>query len=222
MWWSRQGTGDMPSPARPRESADPALDSRLRGNERSLRPAQWPAATSFVRFTFALAAAATVAGCFQPLYGDRSLSGGEGIRGRLSAVDIMPISAPNGTPEARIAVELRNALLFELTGGSGAAGTTHQLRIQMSSTRQQVIVDITTARPDVEQYGINATYTLVEVATNKPVLTGQTFSRVSYDIPGQQQRFARARGLRDAENRAAKVIAENIRSRLASYFVAGT
>ena len=53
-------------------------------------------------------------------------------------------------------------------------------------------------------------------------MTGQTFARVSYDIPGQQQRFARIRGLRDAENRAAKVIADNIKSRLASYFVAGT
>ena len=52
-------------------------------------------------------------------------------------------------------------------------------------------------------------------------MTGQTFSRVSYDIPGQQQRFAAARGLRDAENRAAKVIADSIKSRLASYFVAG-
>ena len=56
----------------------------------------------------------------------------------------------------------------------------------------------------------------------QPVVTGQTFARVSFDIPGQEQRFARARGLRDAENRAAKVIADNIKSRLASYFVAGT
>ena len=85
-----------------------------------------------------------------------------------------------------------------------------------------MIVDINTARPDIENYGINATYTLTEIATGKIVVTGQTFARVSYDIPGQQQRFARARGLRDAENRAAKVIAENIKSRLASYFVAGT
>ena len=53
------------------------------------------------------------------------------------------------------------------------------------------------------------------------MITGTTFSRVSYNIPGQQQRFAGERGLRDAENRAAKVIAENIRSRLASYFVGG-
>ena len=54
------------------------------------------------------------------------------------------------------------------------------------------------------------------------MVTSTTFSRVSYNIPGQEQRFAGARGLRDAEDRAAKVIADNIRSRLASYFVAGS
>jgi LPS-assembly lipoprotein len=53
-------------------------------------------------------------------------------------------------------------------------------------------------------------------------MTGSTFSRVSYDIPGQMQRFARARAFRDAEDRAAQEIAENIQTRLASFFVAGT
>lgn len=113
-------------------------------------------------------------------------------------------------------------LIFNLTGGSGGTAPTHTLNIQMTGLSQQVIVDVTTARPDVEQYGINATYSLVELATGKVVLSGQTFSRVSFDNPGQQQRFARARGQRDAENRAAQVIADNIKSRLASYFVAGT
>src|SRR5690606_9282813 len=98
----------------------------------------------------------------------------------------------------------------------------HQLNIKLSATQLQVIVDVTTARPDVQNYGIDATYTLPDIATRKTVVTGQTFSRVSFDIPGQQQRFAGARGMRAAENRAAKVIAESIRSRLASYFVAGT
>ena len=74
----------------------------------------------------------------------------------------------------------------------------------------------------MQQFGINATYSLVEIATGKSVVTGQTFARVSYDNPGQQQRFANARGQRDAENRAAKVISDNIKSRLASYFTAGT
>jgi LPS-assembly lipoprotein len=92
----------------------------------------------------------------------------------------------------------------------------------MSSTRLSIIVDINSGRPDVEDYALNVGYTLTEIKTGKPAVTGTTFARVSYDIPGQAQRFARARGLRDAENRAAKLIADNIRSRLASYFVAGT
>ena len=175
---------------------------------------------------FRLASAALLStmlgGCFEPLYGERSLTGGPTIRDRLSAVEIMPISVPNGTPLARIAVEVRNALIFETTGGTYPAPPTHQLKVNFTTNRQAVIVDITSARPDVEQYGINATFTLIEIANNKPVMTGQTFARVSFDNPGQQQRFAQARGLRDAENRAVKVIAENIRSRLASYFVAGT
>ena len=54
------------------------------------------------------------------------------------------------------------------------------------------------------------------------MLHAQTFARVSYDIPGQAQRFARDRGLRDAEDRAAQQIADNIKARLASFFVAGT
>ena len=78
------------------------------------------------------------------------------------------------------------------------------------------------SRPDIENYGLNATYSMTEIATGKMVVAGQTFARVSYDIPGQEQRFARLRGLRDAESRAAKVIADNIRNRLASYFIAGT
>ena len=170
----------------------------------------------------ALALSTLLAGCFEPLYGTRSLIGGPGIRDRLSAVQILPINVPQGTPLARIAVEVRNQLIFETTGGNYAAPSTHQLKIEFSTVRQPVIVDITSARPDVEQYGINATYTLIEVANNKAVMTGQTFARVSFDNPGSQQRFAQARGLRDAENRAIKQIAENIRSRLASYFVAGT
>jgi len=54
-------------------------------------------------------------------------------------------------------------------------------------------------------------------------MTGTTFSRVSYDMPGQQmQRFARQRAYRDAEDRAAQEIANNIQTRLASYFTVGS
>jgi LPS-assembly lipoprotein len=173
------------------------------------------------RILAALALAGVTAGCFQPLYGEQSAVGGAGIGDKLSSVEVAPIDAPNGTRLSRVGVAVRTNLMYELTGGSAAAPN-YKLDIRLASSQTQVIVDINTARPEVQNYGIDAVYTLTDIATGKKVVTGQTFSRVSYNIPGQQQRFAGERGLRDAENRAAKVIADNIRSRLASYFVAGT
>src|SRR2546421_4256132 len=175
-----------------------------------------------MRIAAALLIAALAGGCFQPLYGERSTTGGPVLRDQLSAIDVIQIEAPKGSDEARLAVDIRDALLFDFTGGGYAAPPTHRLRVSIASTRASIIVDVHTSRPDVENYGINATYSLTEIGTGKVVVTGQTFARVSYDIPGQEQRFARVRGLRDAELRAAKVIADNIRSRLASYFIAGT
>jgi LPS-assembly lipoprotein len=168
------------------------------------------------------AAGAALAGCFQPLYGEHSVTSGSGISTALSGVDVSQIDAPSGTPEARIAVELRNQLLFDLTGGGVAAPPTHRLTLRMRSERLSVIVDINSGRPDVEDYGLAVTYSLVDLKSGRTAFTSDTFARVSYDIPGQAQRFARARGLRDSENRAAKQIADNIKARLASFFVAGT
>ena len=79
-----------------------------------------------------------------------------------------------------------------------------------------------TALPTSENYGIDAQFNLIDIATNRSVMTGSTFSRVSYDIPGSYQRFSRARAFRDAEDRACQEIAEHIQTRLASYFYAGT
>jgi LPS-assembly lipoprotein len=176
----------------------------------------------FRPLALAFGTALLCAGCFQPLYGDRSAFSGANVKGQLEAVQVEPIDTPNGTPIARVGVEVRNNLIFDFTGGDGGHAPTHKLTINLSSTRTQVIVDVETARPDVENYGIDATYSLTDIASKEVVVTGRAFSRVSYDIPGQQQRFARVRGLRDAENRAAKVISDQITQRLASYFVAGT
>jgi LPS-assembly lipoprotein len=173
------------------------------------------------RLAIVLVVAGLAAGCFQPLYGARTADGST-VADQLRLVSVEPIRAQNGTPEAALASELRNVLIFDLGGGAPAGAPTHKLTLQMSVLKQQVIVDVTTSRPDVEQAGINATYTLTEIGSGRVVVQGRTFSRVSYDNPGQAQRFASARGRRDAELRAAKVISENIRARLSSYFIAGT
>ena len=178
-----------------------------------------------LRWVAVAAAAALTAGCFQPLYGEHAAGPGAvapNVRDAFATVEIDQISAPNGTPEARIAVELRNNVIYELTGGAGSGTTSYRLRIQMKLSKAAMIVDIATGRTEAEIIGIDVNYTLTEVGTKKVVVNSQTFARVSSDVPGLQQRFAHQRAQRDAENRAANVIAEQIRSRLASYFVAGT
>jgi LPS-assembly lipoprotein len=174
------------------------------------------------RIAGVIGVSALLAGCFQPLYGDRSLTGGSTVHAELAQVDIAQIPAKNDSAEARIAVEVRNQLVFGFNGGGAAPPPNYRLNIRIASTRLSVIVDINTARPDVENFGLNAYYELIDLKTGKVVVRDSTFSRVSYDIPGQEQRFARARGLRDAETRAAKVVADNVQARIASYFIGGT
>jgi len=173
------------------------------------------------RLLVVAALAALTAGCFQPMYAERN-DGTPGLREKLMGVDVPPVDKPNASREARVQVEIRNALKFKLYGNATGMPPTHKLVLQFGASRSSLMIDPATALPSSENYGIDAQYNLIDLATNKSVMTGTTFARVSYDIPGQLQRFARARAFRDAEDRAAHEIAENIQTRLASFFVAGT
>jgi LPS-assembly lipoprotein len=180
-------------------------------------------AVILARLAPVLAVAALLGGCFQPLYGDHSVTGGGSpVAQALSQVNVAEIKTPRGTRIDRVGFEIRNNLIYGLTGGHGSGSPTHRLDITLTSNQQQIVVDPSSGRADVTNYGIDATYTLTDLATNKVVVRSIASSRVSYNIPGQQQRFAGERGLRDAEDRAATVISDNIRNRLASYFTAGT
>jgi len=174
------------------------------------------------RLAAVLGAAGLVAGCFQPLYGRNPSVADESVRDKLAEVLIAPIPARQGSPQARIAVAVRNALQFDLNGAAGAVAPTHRLDVTVSTTNVSVSIDPVTGRPQEEIGSVSATYQLVEIATAKIVLKDTTFAHVGYDIPGSQQRFAKQRAQLNAEDRAATVVAEAIRNRLASYFVAGT
>jgi LPS-assembly lipoprotein len=173
------------------------------------------------RLLAVVALAALTGGCFQPMYAEHA-DGTPGLRDKLMGVDLPPVDKPNASPEARIGVEIRNALAFKLYGNATGMPPTHRLVLKFTTSRSSLMVDPNTALPTSENVGIDAQYNLIEVASNKSVMTGTTFSRVSYDMPGSYQRFARARAFRDAEDRAAHEIADNIQTRLAAFFSAGT
>lgn len=173
------------------------------------------------RLVVVAALAALTAGCFQPMYAEHT-DGTPALREKLMGVELPPVDKPNGSREARLGVEIRNALAFKLYGNATGMPPTHRLVIRFTTSRSSLIINPNTALPTSENYGIDAQFNLVDIATDKSVMTGSTFSRVTYDMPGSYQRFARSRAFRDAEDRAAQEIAENIGTRVASYFSAGT
>src|SRR5213075_968734 len=143
-----------------------------------------------VRLIAVAALAALTAGCFQPMYAEHS-DGSPGLREKLMGVEVPPVDKPNASRDARLGVEIRNALAFKLYGAATGMPPTHKLVIRFTTSRSSLMLNPATALPASETYGIDAQYNLIEIVSNKSVMTGTTFSRVSYDMPGQQmQRFA--------------------------------
>jgi LPS-assembly lipoprotein len=137
-------------------------------------------------------------------------------------VEVPPVDKPKESQDARIQVAIRNALAFKLYGNAVGAPPLYKLELRFTSGRSDLIVDPNTGLPTTETLALDVQYNLIEIATNKSVMTGTTFSHLSYDLPGSYQRFSRTRAYRDAEDRASEEIAEHIQSRLASFFYAGT
>ena len=76
------------------------------------------ASTRIAARLFAVAAlAALTAGCFQPMYAEHS-DGSPALREKLMGVEVPPVDKPNASREARIQVEVRNALAFKLYGNA--------------------------------------------------------------------------------------------------------
>src|ERR1700751_518869 len=87
--------------------------SRMFGTGQLHRTRVWAAPFAFwLRLGFCFAAAGVCAGCFQPLYGEGLVAGRPDIRDSLAAIDVKQIEAAANTPEARLAVQIRNDLLF--------------------------------------------------------------------------------------------------------------
>ena len=162
-----------------------------------------------------LALAGALGGCFQPMYGQSTLFGaGAKLRDDLRQVEVIEI-------QGRLGQEIRNDLIFELTGGQGnPVGAPYKLAITITAGSQTPLVDVASGRATSEIVVLDVIYRVLDVSNDKIVLSEKALARISIDR--SQQRYAGMRAVRDAQNRAAKLVAEQIRSRLASYFLTRT
>ncbi len=147
----------------------------------------------------ALLALALGACTMQPLYGPAP--SGNAVVAELAAISIPPVGD-------RVGQQLRNDLIFAFTGGSGAASPLYELRFSTAVTEQGLGIDPAGTSP-VYAVRLLVRYTLVNLATNKPVTTGTALGVADYDRSNQA--FANVRARRDAEDRAAASAADQMR-----------
>ena len=153
----------------------------------------------------AVTAAISLAGCgIQPLYG--TTAGGSRLAAAMAGVDITPIPG-------RVGQRVRNELIFENTGGSGQTGTTYKLDIVIKESLTNELVKISgDAKSQV--YELDATFKLIS-NDGRVVLEGKATSRAPYER--FETIFSNVRARYDAEDRAARTVAESIKVRIAAY-----
>ena len=158
-----------------------------------------------------LSAIPLVAACtVQPLYYNPSSGGvATGVTAELQSISIKPV-------ETRYGQELRNHLIFLLNGGSGQpADARYSLALTVTAVDRSAAV-VQRARENEPTAGtvtLTANYVLTENATGEVAATGRRQITSSYDVPRQE--FAALRAERDAENRAARELAELLKLVLA-------
>ena len=153
----------------------------------------------------AVTAAISLAGCgIQPLYG--TTAGGSRLAAAMAGVDVTPIPG-------RVGQRVRNELIFENTGGSGQAGSTYKLDIVV---KESVINELVQISGDAkgQVYQLDATFKLIG-NDGRVVLEGKATSRAAYER--FETIFSNVRARYDAENRAARTVAESIKVRIAAY-----
>jgi LPS-assembly lipoprotein len=156
----------------------------------------------------AVALALGLAGCLRPLYGAPEFGGLAAQQGLAGVrVDVQG---------ERLAHYLRNELEFSLRGGNPADGATrYVLSVTAAARTGGAIVDRISGAAESAALFIDASYTLKEPGKSQPVNEGTATVVVSYER--SQQRFANTRAARDAEIQGARQLADQIRSRVASY-----
>jgi LPS-assembly lipoprotein len=163
---------------------------------------------SLAAFSLLSAGLVAISGCtVQPLYSERAAANPTvtgSIGSELAAISIKPVVN-------RVGQEVRNDLLFLFYGGKAAPAApryTLTLSVSAYSEASATIQVNTVNEPTAAIETVRASYRLVD-STGKVVSTGNRQFSASYDVPRQE--FAAFRAQRDAENRAARELAELLR-----------
>jgi LPS-assembly lipoprotein len=174
-------------------------------------PASVPTFRRQARFgaCLVLCAAAALTACgdagFRPLYAPSAMGGV--VSERMKEVDFAPIPG-------RVGQRIRNDLIFESTGGGHAAPPQYRFEVVLQENVTSTLVNIS-GQVSGGVYSVQASFRLIDAREKKVVFQGTSHARAPFER--FEAIYSNVRAREDAENRAARTIAEDLKTRLAAY-----
>ena len=156
---------------------------------------------------FGLIASLSLSACtFQPLYGPTStLADTQNFQ--LRQVGVSEVST-------RVGQQVRNHLIYLFSGGNEDPAPRYEARLQVTSFERRTSAQASLRDTTAGFVTVTTSYTLIDTGTKKRVAGGSRTASASFDRTSQT--FANQRAVRDAENRAGKAVAEQLRLAIAS------
>ncbi|HZV20020.1 MAG TPA: LPS assembly lipoprotein LptE [Hyphomicrobiales bacterium] len=151
-------------------------------------------------------------GCgFHPLYGPTA--SGANLADVMKTVQVSTIPSRTGQ-------RLRNELIFGTTGGGEPAAPVYRLDIALRENLRNTLVTQTGA-PTGQVLQLDAEFRLVRIKDNEVVYKGYSTAEAAYDLAGSTGNagsiYGDTRAAMDAQNRAARMLADALKTRIAAY-----
>jgi len=143
---------------------------------------------------------------FQPMYGSSSI-GGLSADQRLAQVEVQAIPS-------RVGQRVRNDLVFHTTGGGNTAQPAYRLEVAIRESLASTLI-ARTGDAASQIYSLDANFRLVRLTDKKVVLEGLSTGRAGFER--YTTIFSNVRAREDAENRAARVVAQDMKVRLSAF-----
>ena len=157
-----------------------------------------------LRFLAALALAAPLSGCFQPMYGEAA---NPGLVQALHEIEVTPV------PE-RLGHYLTDNLISRLNGTGETPKPKYRLLIKVATATTTPTIESQIQSADSATVTGNADFTLTRIEDGKAIYQGRATSSAPFDRT--LQNYADLRAGRDAELRIAKSLADEIELRVAA------
>ena len=149
---------------------------------------------------------------FRPLYAPETAGqSGQIAPGILASIQI-------DEPKNRFSQLLRNELLFKLGGDNETAAPRYRLSYVVTRSDSSASYDPINKQATTTLVNTTASYQLYRKSDNMLIHSGKSYRSVSLDR--SFQRFANIRAGKDAEKRASKLLAEDIKAQLIAFLSA--